>query len=160
MTEPQLTLTLRLTPSALDARRGVVRLHREVIDALGLRAWDAVRLIGSRVSAALAAPAESSQPPGVVLVDDVTLSNVGLTEGSEVVVAPATVAHARTVTVAGSRMATLSLQADTLRLALMGKVFTAGDAISLLPQDLAPEPGVGRLAEDQLGEPSGPEGLR
>ncbi|WP_028848656.1 MULTISPECIES: AAA family ATPase [Thermocrispum] len=142
MTEPQLALTLRLTPSALDARRGVVRLHREVIDALGLRAWDAVRLIGSRVSAALAAPAESSQPPGVVLVDDVTLSNVGLTEGSEVVVAPATVAHARTVTVAGSRMATLSLQADTLRLALMGKVFTAGDAISLLPQDLAPEPGV------------------
>lgn len=142
MTEPQLTLTVRLTPSALDTRRGVVRLHREVIDALGLRAWDAVRLIGSRISAALAAPGEDGQPTGVVLVDDVTLSNLGLTEGAEVVVAPATVAHARTVTVAGSRMATSSLQADTLRLALMGKVLTAGDAVSLLPQDLAPEPGV------------------
>ncbi|MEO6087236.1 MAG: AAA family ATPase [Umezawaea sp.] len=135
-----ITLTARLTPSALDTRRGVVRLHQEVLDALGLRAWDAVKLTGARVSAALAAAGDG--PPGVVLVDDVTLSNLGIVEGSEIVVAPVDVAGARSVTVSGSRLATTSLTPETLRLALTGKVLTVGDAVSLLPQDLAPPPGV------------------
>ena len=135
-----ITLTARLTPSALDTRRGVVRLHQEVLDALGLRAWDAVKLTGARVSAALAAAGDG--PPGVVLVDDVTLSNLGIVEGSEIVVAPVDVAGARAVTVSGSRLATTSLTPETLRLALTGKVLTVGDAVSLLPQDLAPPPGV------------------
>ncbi|RKT52271.1 AAA family ATPase [Saccharothrix australiensis] len=134
-----ITLTARLSPSALDTRRGVVRLHPEVLDALGLRAWDAVRMTGARVSSALAAAGDG--PPGVVLVDDVTLSNLGVTEGSEVVVAPVEVSGARTVTVAGSRLAATSLTPETLRMALTGKVLTVGDAVSLLPQDLAPPPG-------------------
>ncbi|XVS64922.1 AAA family ATPase [Actinosynnema sp. CA-299493] len=136
-----ITLTARLSPSALDTRRGVVRLHPEVLDALGLRAWDAVRLTGARVSAALAAATAGDDPPGVVLVDDVTLSNLGVVEGSEVVVAPVDVAAARSVTVAGSRLASTSLTPETLRMALTGKVLTVGDAVSLLPQDLAPPPG-------------------
>jgi len=138
---PQITLTIRHTPSALDARRGIVRLHPEVLDALGLRAWDAVHLTGARVSAALAAPAEAGGTPGVVYADDVTLSNLGITEGSEVVVAPADVTQARSVTVAGSRLASASLSPGTLRLALTGKVLTVGDAVSLLPQDLVPATG-------------------
>jgi transitional endoplasmic reticulum ATPase len=133
----QITLTARLSTSALDARRGVVRLHREVLDALGLRQWDAVRLTGARASAALAAAADDT-PPGVAVLDDVTLSNVGLVEGAEVVVAPVEVAAARSVTVAGSRLAATSVQPETLRLALIGKVLTTGDAVSLLPQDLTP----------------------
>ena len=141
MTSPQITLTVRHTPSALDSRRGVVRLHPEVLDALGLLAWDAVHLTGARVSAALAAPADAGGMPGVVLADDVTMSNLGVTEGSEIVVAPAEVAAARTVTVAGSRLASASLTPHMLRLALIGKVLTVGDAVSLLPQDLAPPPG-------------------
>ncbi|MEU4444821.1 AAA family ATPase [Actinosynnema sp. NPDC050801] len=136
-----ITLTARLSPSALDTRRGVVRLHPEVMDALGLRAWDAVRLTGARVSAALAAATAGDGPPGVVLVDDVTLSNLGVVEGAEVVVAPVDVAAARSVTVAGSRLAGTSLTPETLRMALTGKVLTVGDAVSLLPQDLAPPPG-------------------
>ncbi len=135
-----ITLTARLSPSALDTRRGVVRLHPEVLDALGLRAWDAVRLTGARVSSALAAASDAA--PGVVLVDDVTLSNLGVTEGSEIVVAPVDVSGARSVTVAGSRLASTSLTPETLRMALTGKVLTVGDAVSLLPQDLAPPPGV------------------
>ncbi|SFP49169.1 transitional endoplasmic reticulum ATPase [Amycolatopsis arida] len=138
---PQLTLTVRLNPSALDSRRGVVRLHPEVLDALGLRAWDAVRVTGTRATAALAAPAAPGGAPGVVLADDVTLSNLGLAEGAEVVLSPVEVGAARTVTVAGSRLASLSLPPATLRLALIGKVLTVGDAVSLLPQDLAPPPG-------------------
>ncbi|WP_284749603.1 AAA family ATPase [Amycolatopsis sp. RTGN1] len=141
MSHPQITLTVRHTPSALDTRRGVVRLHPEVLDALGLRAWDAVHLTGARVSAALAAPTDEADVPGVVFTDDVTMSNLGVTEGAEIVVAPADVAAAKTVTVAGSRLASVSVSPHMLRLALIGKVLTVGDAVSLLPQDLAPTPG-------------------
>ncbi|MCG8915352.1 AAA family ATPase [Actinokineospora sp. PR83] len=141
----QITLTVRLSPSALDTRRGVVRLHPEVLDALGLRQWDAVRLTGARVSAALAAAGDGTGPTGVVLLDDVTMSNLGVTEGSEVVVAPVEVARATSVTVSGSRLASTSLTPETLRLALVGKVFTVGDAVSLLPQDLAPGTDAGEV---------------
>ncbi|HEY3708217.1 MAG TPA: AAA family ATPase [Amycolatopsis sp.] len=141
MSDPQITLTVRHTPSALDSRRGVVRLHPEVLDALGLRAWDAVHLTGARRSVALAAPADEAGTPGVVLTDDVTMSNLGITEGAEIVVSPADVAAAKTVTVAGSRLASASVPPQTLRLALTGKVVTLGDAVSLLPQDLSPAPG-------------------
>ncbi|MDQ3402864.1 MAG: AAA family ATPase [Actinomycetota bacterium] len=137
----QITLTARLSPSAIDTRRGVVRLHPEVLDALGLRQWDAVQLTGARVSAALAAEGDPAGATGVALLDDVTMSNLGITEGSEVVVAPVDTAPARSVTVAGSRLATTALTPETVRLALVGKVLTAGDAVSLLPQDLAPPPG-------------------
>lgn len=113
----------------------------QVLDALGLREWDAVRLTGARSSAALAAPAADGAIPGIVLADDVTMSNLGVSEGSEVVLSPAEVTVARTVTVAGSRLASTALSPHTLRLALIGKVLTVGDAVSLLPQDLAPPPG-------------------
>src|SRR2546430_4824169 len=138
---PEITLTARHSPSAIDTRRGVVRLHPEVLDALGLRQWDAVRLTGARISSALAATADRAGPTGVVLLDDVTMSNIGITEGAEVVVSPVEVSAARSVTVAGSRLAATSLHPETLRSALLGKVLTVGDAVSLLPQDLAPPPG-------------------
>ena len=38
----RLSLTARLNTSALDSRRGVVRLHPEALAALGIREWDAV----------------------------------------------------------------------------------------------------------------------
>jgi transitional endoplasmic reticulum ATPase len=133
---PQITLTARLTTSAQDARRGLVRLHPEVLDALGLRPWDAVRLIGTRSSAALAAAGQTA--PGIALLDDLTLSNVGLSDGSQVVLTPVQVPAARSITVAGSALVSHTLSAETLRLALAGKVLTAGDAVSLLPQDVAP----------------------
>ncbi|MFN2496074.1 MAG: ATPase, partial [Pseudonocardiaceae bacterium] len=145
MSTPQITLTVRLTTSALDSRRGVVRLHPEVLDALGLRPWDAVRLVGARVSAALAAAGPATL--GIALVDDLTLSNLGLTEGSEVVVSPVQVPAARSITVAGSGLASRSVSPETLRLALLGKVLTTGDAVSLLPQDLQPGSDAARVRQ-------------
>jgi transitional endoplasmic reticulum ATPase len=136
---PEITLTVRLSPSALDARRGLVRLHPEVLDALGLEPWAGVKLTGARVSAALAA--EGDGPPGVAQLDDLTMSNIGVAEGGEVVLSPAHVSPARTLTIAGSRLAAASLTPETVRLALIGKILTVGDAVSLLPQDLAPAPG-------------------
>lgn len=134
----QLTLTARLNTSAVDSRRGVVRLHPSAIAALGIREWDAVALTGSRTTAAVAGMATQDVPVGVVLLDDVTLSNAGLREGTPVLVSAVTVYGARTVTLSGSAMATRSLSPVTLRLALLGKVMTVGDAVSLLPRDLGP----------------------
>ncbi|OLO99951.1 ATPase [Mycolicibacterium porcinum] len=133
-----LRLTARLNTSALDSRRGVVRLHPEAIAALGLREWDAVSLTGSRTTAAVVGVAPSGTPTGTALLDDVTLSNAGVRETATVIVAPVTVYGARAVTVSGSKLATDSISSATLRQALLGKVMTVGDTVSLLPRDLGP----------------------
>ena len=133
-----LTLTARLNTAALDSRRGVVRLHPEVIAALGIREWDAVSLMGSRTTAAVAGVAPAGTPTGTALLDDVTLSNAGLREDSGVLVAPVTVYGARSVTLSGSALATQSVSSTALRQALLGKVLTVGDTVSLLPRDLGP----------------------
>lgn len=134
----RLTLTARLNTSALDSRRGVVRLHPEAIAALGLREWDAVSLTGTRSTAAVVGIAPAGTPTGTALLDDVTLSNAGLREDASVLVAPVTVYGARSVTLSGSNLATRSITPSTLRQALLGKVMTVGDTVSLLPRDLGP----------------------
>ena len=135
---PQLSLTARLNTSALDNRRGVIRLHPEAVAALGIREWDAVSLTGARTTAAVVGLAGPDTPAGTALLDDVTLSNAGLREDATVIVAPATVYGARSVTVSGSRLASQSVTPATLRQALLGKVMTVGDTVSLLPRDLGP----------------------
>ncbi|MGW4768056.1 AAA family ATPase [Nocardia sp. NPDC004278] len=138
-TVAELALTARLNPSAADARRGVVRLHPEALTALGLREWDGIALVGSRRTAAVVGVAPAGTPAGVALLDDVTLSNAGLREDANVVVSPATVYGARQISVSGSVHATRTIPAATLRQALLGKVVTVGDAVSLLPRDLGPD---------------------
>lgn len=133
-----LTLTARLNTAALDSRRGVVRLHPEALAALGIREWDAVSLVGSRTTAAVVGIAPTGTPAGTALLDDVTLSNAGLREDATVVVSPATVYGARSVTLSGSALATRSVSSANLRQALLGKVLTVGDTVSLLPRDLGP----------------------
>jgi transitional endoplasmic reticulum ATPase len=144
---PSITLVARLAASAADSRRGVVRLHPEVLDALGLRSWDAVTLTGARVTTALVAAGNG--PHGQATLDDVTLSNAGLSDGAPVVVAPAAVEPARLVRLTGSQLARASLTPETVRLALLGKVVTGGDAVSLLPQDIEPAPGLDAPATRQ-----------
>jgi SpoVK/Ycf46/Vps4 family AAA+-type ATPase len=134
----RLTLTARLNTSAVDSRRGVVRLHPSAIAALGIREWDAVSLTGSRTTTAVAGVAGPHTPVGTVLLDDVTLSNAGLTTDTAVVVVAATVYGARSVTLSGSAMTTQLVPPATLRQALLGKVLTVGDVVSLLPRDLGP----------------------
>jgi transitional endoplasmic reticulum ATPase len=134
----ELTLTARLTTSPVDSRRGVIRLHPSAVAALGIREWDAVSLTGSRSTAAVAALADRDIPVGTVLLDDVTMSNAGLREGTAVIVSTVTVYGARSVTLSGSALTTQSISPGTLRQALLGKVMTVGDAVSLLPRDLGP----------------------
>ncbi len=117
----------------------MVRLHPEALTALGLREWDGVALAGSRRTAAVVGIAPAGTPAGVALLDDVTLSNAGLRENATVVVSPAPVFGAKQISVSGSVHATRSIPAATLRQALLGKVVTVGDAVSLLPRDLGPD---------------------
>jgi transitional endoplasmic reticulum ATPase len=88
-----LTVTARLTGARLDARRGVVRLHREVLAALGLSPWDAVRLTGARTTGAVAAVSDGAR--GEALCDDLLLGNLGVRDGDQVTVAPAPLQEAR-----------------------------------------------------------------
>ena len=134
----RLPLTARLNTSAMDSRRGVVRLHPEALAALGIREWDAVSLSGSRTTAAVVGIAPPGTATGTALLDDVTLSNAGLRENTIVLVAPVTVYGGRSITVTGSKLATRSVSSATLRLALLGKVMVVGDTVSLLPRDLGP----------------------
>jgi transitional endoplasmic reticulum ATPase len=135
-----LTLTANLRPAALDARRGVVRLHSEVLAALGLASGAPVRLTGRRTSAGVAVAAEGDASRALLYADDLILGNLGVRDGAQVTVEPAPVAAARTVTVSGPAATVAVVSPEMLRLALLGKVVTDGDNVSLLPQDVTPTP--------------------
>ncbi len=150
MTDARLTLTASLRPAALDARRGIVRVHPEVLAALGVQAGEPVLLTAGtggtagtgtaagRTTAGIAALAEDASSRGLLLADDVTLGNLGVRSGAQVTVEPAPVRAARTVTVAGDAEIVAAVSPEMLRLALLGKVVTVDDNVSLLPQDVTP----------------------
>ena len=133
-----LKLTAVLHPSALDARRGIVRLHPTVMSSLGLQVWDTVLLTGRRTTGALAAHAPPGAQPHALLCDDLVLGNLGVTDGAVVDVAAAAPTQAVSVVVAGDAHVVAAVDPAVLRTALLGKVLTPGDNVSLLPQDLAP----------------------
>ena len=83
-----LTLTVTLRPAALDARRGIVRLHPEVMAALAVNPGDPLRLTGSRTTAGIAARAEPSASKALLYADDLMLGNLGLRDGGQVRVTP------------------------------------------------------------------------
>ncbi|MEU5725710.1 AAA family ATPase [Micromonospora sp. NPDC047738] len=147
MAEPELTLTASLRPAALDARRGVVRLHPEVLTALALRPGDPVRLTGRRATAGIAAAAEPTASTALLYADDLLLGNLGLRDGGQVTVGPLPVVPARRVTLSGPVAVVAAVSPEMLRLALLGKVVTAGDDVSLLPQDVLPDAAVRGLVE-------------
>ncbi|HEU4422151.1 MAG TPA: AAA family ATPase [Pilimelia sp.] len=147
MADPELTLTASLRPAALDARRGIVRLHPEVLAALGLHAGDPVRLTGRRDTAGIVAVAEPTASRGLLYADDLMLGNLGLRDGGQVTVAPAPVTAARRVTLVGPPEIVAAVSPEMLRLALLGKVVTVGDDVSLLPQDVLPEARARTLVE-------------
>jgi transitional endoplasmic reticulum ATPase len=127
-----------LHPSALDARRGIVRLHPTVFAGLGLAVWDTVILTGRRTTGALAAVAPPGGDPRVVLCDDLVLGNLGVTDGTVIDVAAAPTVPAVSVVAAADPSVATAVDPTVLRTALLGKVLTSGDNASLLPQDLAP----------------------
>ncbi|GIG85353.1 AAA family ATPase [Plantactinospora endophytica] len=147
MTGRDLTLTASLRPAALDARRGIVRLHPEVLTALGLHPGAPVRLTGRRSTAGIVARAEPSASRALLYADDLVLGNLGVRDGSQVTVAPTPVVAARRVVLTGPPEIVAVVSPEMLRLALLGKMVTAGDDVSLLPQDVLPDAAVRTLVE-------------
>jgi transitional endoplasmic reticulum ATPase len=137
--ERDLTLTASMRPAALDARRGIVRLHPEVLTALGLSPGDPVHLTGRRGTAGIAARAEPGASRALLYADDLILGNLGIRDGGQITITPAPVVAAGRVTLAGPVEIVAAVSPEMLRLALLGKVVTAGDNVSLLPQDVVPQ---------------------
>ncbi|MGW4466911.1 AAA family ATPase [Micromonospora sp. NPDC004704] len=147
MAEPDLILTANLRSATLDARRGIVRLHPTVLTALGLHPGDPVRLTGRRTTAGIVARAETGTGRDLLHADDLLLGNLGVRAGDPVTVAPAPVVAARRVVLAGPPEVSAVVRAELLRLALLGKLVTVGDDVSLLPRDVLPDEGVRALLD-------------
>ncbi|MET7748287.1 AAA family ATPase [Micromonospora sp. NPDC005367] len=145
MAQPDLILTASLRPAALDARRGIVRLHPEILAALGLRPGSPVRLAGRRITAGIAAAADADASRALLYADDLMLGNLGIRDGSQVSVTPLPVTAASRVTLAAPVEIVAAVSPEMLRLALLGKMVTAGDDVSLLPQDVLPDASVRSL---------------
>ncbi|SCE85948.1 transitional endoplasmic reticulum ATPase [Micromonospora chokoriensis] len=145
--QPDLTLTASLRSAALDARRGIVRLHPEAMTALNLRPGDPVRLAGRRETAGIVAAAAPGASSALLYADDLVLGNLGLRDGGQVRVSPVPLTPAGRVVLAGPAGVVAAVSPEMLRLALLGKVLTAGDDVSLLPQDVLPDASVRGLVE-------------
>ncbi|MER7439384.1 AAA family ATPase [Micromonospora avicenniae] len=145
MAQPDLILTASLRPAALDARRGIVRLHPEILTALDLRPGSPVRLAGRRITAGIVAAAAADASRSLLYADDLTLGNLGIRDGGQVTVTPLPVTAASRVTLAGPVEIVAAVSPEMLRLALLGKMVTAGDDVSLLPQDVLPDASVRSL---------------
>ncbi|GID31561.1 AAA family ATPase [Paractinoplanes brasiliensis] len=149
----ELTLTATLRPTGLDDRRGIVRLHPDVMTALSINAGDPVRLSATRTTAALAAKAQPGASREFLYADDLTLGNLGLRDGGRVTVCRQPAVAARHVVLAGAADVVALVSPEMLRLALLGKVVTEGDNVSLRPQELMPVagPDIGQSLRNRLG---------
>ena len=134
-------LTALLQPTSIDARRGVVRLHAEVLSALGAQVWDVVELTGTRRTGAIVARAPDGSDRRILYADELVLANLGVASGSVVRVSRAVTQPAVSITVNGTPAVVAAVSPETVRLALLGKVVTIGDQVSLLPQDVSPPVG-------------------
>src|SRR4051794_5207305 len=115
--------------------------------ALAINPGDPVRLAGTRTTAGVAARAEPTSSRALLYADDLTLGNLGMRDGGQVTVAPLPVVEARRVTLTGPAEIVAVVSPEMLRLALLGKVVSTGDDVSLLPQDVLPEAGNRSLVE-------------
>lgn len=125
--------------ASLDARRGVVRLHREVLAGLGLRSGDPIRLTGRRSSAVIVAAADAGASPLLLYADDLVLGNLGVRDGATVTVESDRPAPASRLEVTGPPEIVAVVSPELLRLALLGKAVSSGDNVSLLPLEHHPD---------------------
>lgn len=127
------TFTASLRPPGLDARRGIVRLHPRTLRELGLRTGDPVRLAGRRTSGAIVASAKPGDSRLLLYADDLVLGNLGVRDGGEIAVEPVPAVPARALVLDGPPEIVAVVSPELLRLALLGKVVSSTDNVSLLP---------------------------
>src|SRR3954467_6114042 len=149
LTGPRQGLDLVATemPSGVDSRRGIVRLSAASLAEIGGQAWSVVQLTAGRRTGALAAlsPFDSHQ----IWMDDLVLRNLGAATGDTVHVEVVPSLAADRVVLSGSAEVMAAVPWQTVRLALLGKVVSRGDSVSLLQQDYAlPEHVTGKLLDE------------
>src|SRR4051794_21810937 len=149
LTGPRQGLDLVATemPSGVDSRRGIVRLSAASLAEIGGQAWSVVQLTAGRRTGALAAlsPFDSHQ----IWMDDLVLGNLGAATGDTVHVQVVPSVAADRVVLSASTDVMAAVPWQTLRLALLGKVVSRGDSVSLLQQDYAlPEHVTGKLLDE------------
>ena len=140
-----LTLTAVLRGSARYDRHGIVRLPLQALSGLGVHDGSVVLLRGRRTTGAVAVVAPLDAGGGEALCDELLLSNLGLRDGDTVVVEAHPRVEAQRLTVSGPDEVSRTVDPGVLRTALLGKVVTAGDQVSLRPSDLAPPADFTRL---------------
>ncbi len=132
-----LTLTAAQRLAGHERSRGIVRASAQALSLLGARHLDLVVLSGARRTGALIATAPDGTPSDVLLCDELMLANLGVPDGSAVQVELAAILPAATVVVAGPPEVMAVVDPALLRSALHGKALTTGDAVMLLPQEMA-----------------------
>lgn len=141
-----ITLTVYPLRSPIDAGRGIVRIHPQIMDELALDSWTPVKLTGARSTGALSAPGAPDFAPGACFVDAITALNAGVVAGKTVLAERLVARAAKKITVAIPHGVEALPDPTAIVHALLGKVLFAGDRVSLLPQDFVrPEGG-----EDEL----------
>ncbi|MEU4239200.1 AAA family ATPase [Actinoplanes sp. NPDC026619] len=135
----ELTLIVTTQSAPLDARRGVVRLHPALMAAHEIKPGDPVRLTGRHTTACRAIPTKTADASRELLyADELIIGNLGLRDGGKVILSKLPLVHARRVTLSDPSEIAALVSPEMLRLALLGKVVSAGDDVSLLPQDVLP----------------------
>lgn len=137
-----ITLTVHPLRSPIDAGRGIVRIHPQIMDELALDSWTPVKLTGARSTGALSAPGSPEFAPGVCFVDAITALNAGVVAGKTVLAERLVARSAKRITVAIPHGVEALPDPKAIVHALIGKILFAGDRVSLLPQDFVrPEGG-------------------
>ncbi len=121
---------LQLTVSELsprDAGRGLVRLAKAHLDALGLRSGGVVELRGARVTAARALPARSEDSAKGLMLDGLGRLNAGVALGEAVTIRAVQPEIAKAVTL--EALSNAAPKIADLRTLLQDRVVCAGDRV-------------------------------
>lgn len=130
-----ITLTVHPLRSPIDAGRGIVRIHPQIMDELALDSWTPVKLTGARSTGALSAPSSTEFAPGACFVDAFTALNAGVVAGKTVLAERFVARPAKRIMVAIPHGLEALPDPRAIVHALFGKILFAGDRVSLLPQD-------------------------
>ena len=84
-----------------DVGRGIARIDQRTMQKLGISAGDVIEIVGKRTTSAIAWPAYSEdQNRDIILIDGLTRKNAGVAINEYVIVKPAKVKEALSVTLA------------------------------------------------------------
>lgn len=115
-----------------DVGKGVARIGRRVLQALGIREGDPLEIIGQRHTAALAVPPyPEDEAIEIIRLDGLQRANAGVTGGDHVEVRRAEVKAAKRVTLApAQKNLRLSGSGEALRRTFFRRPLVSGDVVS------------------------------